>query len=240
MKEWVRGYHMKPLALRLAGLALVALFIATSVSAAQLTRGFATYQVSITTPKGVHSAMVNESVGSSDKSGYSDLVLHIVGGMQSFIYSRLVNSSENYFPFLSNLATQSFDYSNGTTSGVHLSVAQTGTAAVTFNGAQYSLNVFTITASASYSTKSFKVNGTVETFPSTLVYSAEAGNKTVNVQAVLKATNLPLSGAAPVSTAAYIGAGVGVGALALSGVFLIRRRERKAETQETKPMHWVD
>lgn len=226
--------------LRLTGVFLTALFLASSAVAAQPVSGFATYQVIVSTPKGVHSALVNESVGPSGKTGFSDLVLRIVGGAQSFAYSRLVNSSENYFPFLSNLATQSFDYSNGTTSGVHLSVAQSGTTTLTFNGAQYTLDVYTITASASYGTKSFKVNGTIETFPSTLVYSAEAGNKTVNVQAVLKATDLPLNGPSPVTTAAYVGAGVGVGALALGGVFLIRRRERKAESKDTKPMHWVD
>ena len=227
-------------AFRLLGLALIALFAVSSAAAAQPLRGFATYQVSVTTPKGVHSALVNESVGPSDKSGYSNLVLQIVGGVQSFTYTRLVNSSENYFPFLSNLATQSFDYSNGTTSGVHLSVTQSGTTPLTFNGAQYTLDVYTISASASYGTRSSKVNGTVETFPSTLVYSAEAGNKTVNVQAVLKATDLQLNGPSPVSTVAYVGAGVSVGALALGGVFLIRRREKKAESKDTKPMHWVD
>jgi hypothetical protein len=224
-----------------AGLAVVALLIVSTAVASQPVRGFATYQVTVTSPRGQHSVLVNETVGSSSKTGYSDLVLQLIGRQQNFSYSRLVNASGNYFPFLPSLTNKSFDYSNGTRYSVHVSVTDSGTTTVKFKGSQYAMHVLVVTVLGTHGTKSFRANGTVETFPSTLVYSASAGNATAKVQAVLQATNLPLVSASPQSaTAAVVGAGVGIGALALAGTFLIRRRDRKAKSQGEKPLHWVD
>ncbi len=225
----------------ISGLALVLLLIGSS-AAAQPVRGFATYAVTVSSPKGDHSILVNESVQQSDKAGYSDLTLQVIGGRQNLTYSKLVNASENLFPYLPGIGTQSFDYSNGTAYKVQVNVTSSGTAPVTFKGVQYSLNVLVISVHASYGARSFRVNGTVETFPSTLVYSASVGNHTARLQAVLQATDLPLvpSSSSQMATAAYVGAGIGIGALAVGGAFLLRRREKKVEKQEEKPLHWVD
>lgn len=217
------------------------LLIGSSAFAVQPSTGFATYSISVVSPKGVHSVLINETVSPSTKAGYSDLVLQLLGGEQNLTYSRLVNASESLFPFLPSLGTQSFDYSNGTAYSVHLNVTTSGTTPVMFKGGQYNLNVLTVSAAASFGGRSVRTNGTVETFPSTLVYSASLGNGTARLQALLQATDLPLVSTPPqTTTAAYIGAGVGIGALVLGGAFLMRRREKKAEKQGVKPLHWVD
>jgi len=185
--------------------------------------------------------LVNETLGQSATPGLSDLALRLTGSQQTLTYSRLVNSTANFFPFLSNLASQSLDYSNGTSGSVNASFSASGTISVTFKGSQYTMNVFSFVISGSHAGMSLRMNGTLETFPSSLVYSVTAGNSAISVQAVLVATDLPLnqsSIAAP--TAAYVGAGVGVGGAAIAAAFLVRRRDRKAQTQEQKPPHWVD
>jgi hypothetical protein len=189
---------------------------------------------------GQHSALVNESVGPSGKTAYSDLTLQLFGGEQNFTYSKLVNASENLFPYLSSVATQSFDY-NGSRYSVHVNVTASGTTTVAFKGSDYTLDVLTVSVSASYESKSVGINGTIEMFPSTLVYSASVGNSTDRLQVVLQETDLPLISTSPkTTTAAYVGAGVGIGALVLGGTFLLTRRGKKVGQQKEKPLHWVD
>jgi hypothetical protein len=190
---------------------------------------------------GQHSVLVNETVGQSDKAGYSDLILQLSGAEQNLTYSRLVNASDDLFPYFPNLAAQSFDYSNGTSYSVHANFSETGTVMVSFKGNQYTLNVYSISVAASYGTKKLMANATIEAFPSTLVYSLSAGNSTFGARAVLQATDLPLlTSSTQTSTAAYVGAGVGVGVLAMGGVFFVRRRGKRVETRSEKPLHWVD
>jgi hypothetical protein len=230
-----RGY------ISIASLAMVALLIASSAAASQPVRGFVTYQVSLTSPKGQHSIVVNETVGPTSKAGYSDLILQLIGKQQNLSYSRFVNASDNLFPFLPSFATRSFDYANGTRYSIHVNLTAAGATVVTFKGAQYTLNILAISISGSYGLRTFRANGTVDTFPSSLVYSASLGNGTARAQAVLQATDLPLNQSSPqASTAAYVGASVGIGALVLGGVFLIRRRTKRVETKREKPLHWVD
>lgn len=225
--------------LRVASIALVVLLVASPAFASQTT-GFAAYKVSVMTPMGIHSALVNESVGPSGKAGYADLILQIFGGTQNLTYSKLVNDSDVYFPYLPNVNSQSFHYSKGTY-GVQVNVTSSGTTTAQFKGNQYTLNVMAVSIKASNGSKSVMMAGTVKTFPSTLVYSAAVGNGIENLQVVLQATNLPLTTAAPqMSTAAYVGAGVGIGALALGGVLFVARRGKKVEKEKEKPLHWVD
>jgi len=220
---------------------LAVLLVTSSAAASPPNRGFATYKLDVALPTGQHSVLVNETVGQSAKVGFSDLVLQLIGSQQNLTYSRLVNASTNLFPYLSSLASQSFDYSNGTTANVHANFSARGTTNVTFKGSQYTLNVYSFVVSASYHGMPVRLNGTLETFPSSLVYSAKAGNGMVTVEAVLVATDLQLTGVATqTSTAAYVGAGLGAGGVALAAAFLVRRRDRKIQRQEQKPDHWVD
>lgn len=228
--------------LYIAGWATIFLFATSSAVASQPNSRFAVYSVTVTLPSGQHSVLVNETVRPSDRSGFSDLILQLTGSQHNLTYSRLVNASTNLFPYLPTLALQSFDYSNGTRYSVHVNFSSGGTAVVSFKGSQYTVNVYSIIVSATYGNKSVTANGTVETFPSALVYSASAGSgNKIEVKAVLQATNLPLvQPSSQTATPAYIGAGLGVGGVALVAAFLVRRRERKARTQEQKPLHWVD
>lgn len=235
--------------LLLAGLALAFLLGTSSAFAAQPTYGFAAYQVTVKTPGGVHSALLNETTSPSAEPGYTDLVLQVTSGMQNLTYSRLVNASYDLLPYFPAIGTQALNYGNGIGYGngtqygvnVNVNVTAAGSVTRTFGSAQYSLSVFSFAISGSNGSRSFSVNGTVETFPSQLVYSASAGNGTYSVQAVLQGTDLPLATASSASpTAAYAGAGVGAGALALGGALLIRRRTKKVETGGEKPLHWVD
>lgn len=221
-------------------LALVVLLVGSSATAAQISRGFATYQVSFSSPKGGHSVTINETVSPSSKAGYQDLVLQFIGGVQNLTYSRVVNSTADLFPYVPSVTNQTFDYTNGTLYSVHVHVMVSGSTSITFKGSHYTLSVLTITATGSYGNHSASANGTVETFPSTLVYSASVGNSTDRLQAVLQNTDLPLvSGSSQMTTAAYVGAGA-VGVAALGGAFLFRRRERKVSSKREKPLHWVD
>jgi hypothetical protein len=223
------------------GLALAVLLVSASAEASQPELGFVTYKVEATLPTGQRSMLVNETIGQSAKPGFSDLVLQLIGSQQNLTYSKLVNETTSYFPFLSSLASQSLDYSNRTTGSVNANFSVAGTTRVTFQGTQYTMNVFSFVISGSHAGMNLRVNGTMETFPSSLVYSLAAGNSTVSVQAVLVATDLPLNQASIAApTAAYVGAGVGVGGIAIAAAFLVHRRDRKGQTQEQKPPHWVD
>jgi hypothetical protein len=217
------------------------LLVGSSGAAAQASKGFATYKVSVNSPLGEHSAIINETVDSSAKAGYSDLILQFIGGEQNLTYSKLVNSSESLFPYLPSVANQTFEYANGTAYKIRVNVSASGTTTVTFKGNQYTLSVLTVTASVSFGNRSIDAKGTVETFPTTLVYSASVGNSTYGIQAVLLATDLPLvPSSSQMTTAAYVGAGATIGAVAIGGTFLLRRREKKADKHGEKPLHWVD
>jgi hypothetical protein len=224
-----------------ASLALAFLLVASSAAASQPNRGFAMYKVDLTLPSGQRSMLVNETVAQSAKPGFSDVVMQLIGSQQNLTYSRIVNASTNLFPYLNNLVSQSFDYSNGTTGNVHANFTAAGTTVVTFQGSQYTLNVYSFVVSASYHDMALRLNGTLETFPSSLVYSATGGNGMVALKTVLVATDLQLTqSTTQTSTAAYVGAGLGVGGVALAAALFARRKDRKIRNQEQKPPHWVD
>lgn len=223
------------------GVSLALLLVASSAAAAQPVRGFAAYTISLSYPMGQRSVLVNESYSPSNRAGYSDLVLQLIGTQQNLTYSKLVNASEDFLPYLPSIAPLSLDYNNGTRYSLHANVTAAGTKDVTFQESQYTMNVLAISFAASYGNKSIKANGTVETFPSALVYSASFEGSLFKLDAVLQATDLPLTlPDSQMPAATYVGAGVGLGAVALGGAFLIRRREKKTRQSGPKPLHWVD
>ena len=224
----------------LATLVIGAMLVASPVLAAQPSKGFVTYSVTLSTPKGQHSVTVNETVKPASKAGFSDLVLQLIGTEQNLTYARFVNSSYPLFPYLPSIATQHFDYSYGNKYSIHVNVTYSGTKTVTFKGSQYTLDVLTFSASGSNGTRTVNIAGTVDTFPSELVYSVDAGNGPIQLHLVLQATNLPLTAGSTMTTAAYVGAGLGIGALSIGGAFLIRRRGKRAKEQGDRPLHWVD
>ena len=227
------------------GVALVAvaaalLFAGSAALAALPTTGSAAYRVTATSPAGTQSVLVNETVKESHTAGFSDVILQLSGATQNLTYSRLLNSSEALLPFMPTVSSQSFDYSNKTFS-VHANLTQAPSGSATFQGSSYSMTVYDISLSGSYGNRSFAAAGTIEAFPSSLVYSVELTSGTqYQASIVLQGTDLPLSQpSTAMATAAYAGAGltaVGVAAAAL----VIRRRDRRSKAQEQKPLHWVD
>jgi len=222
--------------------AVLILLATPAVFASQPNQGFAAYEVTATLPSGQHSVLVNESLFPTNKAGFSTLVLQLIGEEQNLTYSRLVNTTTNLLPYLTNLPAKSFGYSNGTKYSVQGNVSSSGTMTTTFRGSKYTLNVYSLAIHLSYGNTSVNAQGTVETFPSALVYSVSAsGSGNFEVQALLQATNLPLADPSPqTTTASYVGAGIGVGGIALAAALLARRKDRKVRTQEQKPMYWVD
>jgi len=230
----------RPAGITLLAFAVALLFTGSAAVAALPTTGSASYKITVSSPMGTRSALVNETVKGTDKAGFSDLILQLTGTTQNLTYSRLVNSSDALLPFMPTIPSQSFDYSNHTFS-VQANLTQASSQSVSFQGSSYAMSVYGISLAGSYGNKSFTAVGTIEAFPSSLVYSVELGSGLLfQASIVLQATNLPLN---PPSTAtaaaAYAGAGltaVGVTAAAL----VIRRRERHSKAQEQKPLHWVD
>jgi hypothetical protein len=238
------GFVNRSLTLGVAGIALLIILATPIVIASGPGKEFAAYEVTATLPSGQHTALVNESLSQSDRAGLSVLTLQLTGGDQNLTYSRLVNASTSLLPYLPSLPSQTLDYSNGTMYSIHVNFTSSGTTDISFQGSQYTLNIFSISVLGFYGNQSVNAQGTIETFPSSLVYSVRAsGSDNVQVQALLQATNLPLNGTSSQNmTAAYVGAGLGVGGIALAAGLLARRRDRKAaaSAQEQKPMHWVD
>ena len=231
--------------LSIALLAIALLLSTSAVLASKSNEGFAAYSVTVTLPGGVeHSVVVNETVSGTDKAGFSDLILQLKGEGQNFTYSKLVNSSQNYLPYLTNALSQSFEFSNGSMLAVHANFSAAGTMSTTFRGTKYSVSVFDIQFGGAYANRTASVNGTIEVFPSSLIYSIRVGNSTTSIDAVLQATDLSLAqpSAGMGTTAAYVGAGVGIGGVAVGATLVVRHREQKAKTQDEKekPLHWVD
>jgi hypothetical protein len=225
----------------LVAFATALLFVGPAALAAQPTTGFAEYRITAATPLGAHSILVNETVKGSDRVGFSDVTLELMGSTQNLTYSRLVNSSKVLLPFLPTIPSQSFDYSNSTFS-VHVNLTQAGTKSVTFQGSSYSMTVYDISLSGSYGNKSLAAVGIIEAFPSSLVYSVElSSGMLLQASVVLQKTDLPLSQpSTAMATAAYAGAGLGAVGVAAAAALVVRRRTRHAKAQEQKPLHWVD
>jgi len=190
---------------------------------------------------GTHSVLVNETVKVSDRPGFSDLILQLTGTTQNITYSRLVNSSDALLPFMPTVPSKSFEYGNKTFS-VHVNLTQAAPESVSFQGNSYTMNVYDISLSGSYGNRSFSAVGTIESFPSSLVYSVELSSGfLLQASIVLEGTDLPLSQPSTASTtAAYAGAGLTAVGLTAVAAVVIRRRENHSKSQEQKPLHWVD
>ena len=221
--------------------AVALLFTGSAVLATQPTTGSAAYKFTISSPIGTHSVLVNETVKGTDRAGFSDLILQLTGTTQNLTYSRLVISSKVLLPFMPTVPSQSFEYGNKTFS-VHANLTQGATKSVSFQGSSYTMTVYDISLLGSYGNRSFAAVGTIECFPSSLVYSVVlTSGMLFQASIVLQGTNLPLSQPSTDSTtAAYAGAGVGAVGVAAVAALVIRRRERHSKAQEQKPLHWVD
>ncbi len=235
----------RSLAMAFTGAILFVLLVSPAiVFAAQTTQGYVAYSVTLTGASSSKSFVLNESVQSSTKSGSSNLVLNLIGQTQHLTYSRLVNSSTNLFPYLPTLGNQSLSYT-GKNYSFTLKLTPAGTGSVNFQGTSQSTKEYKLAYTATLRTRSFSGNGTIVTFPSTLIYSLTIQtNVKYSMNALLTATNLPLTDPPSVTpTTAAITAGAAIGAAALVIPLLIRRRRKNhvdAGAAEERPLHWAD
>jgi hypothetical protein len=215
--------------------------------ASQASQGHVSYQVSVTGPSGNKSLIVQESVSPSISTGKSLLTIGLIGDMQNLTYSRLVNSSDALlFPYMILPSTnQSLTYQSSNYS-ITLSANLVGTSSVTFNGSSYKLSDYVFNAALTIGTgNTNRVSGSIEAFPSSLIYSARADLNGTTVQLKLLATNLPLDPQATGSTSqaeAIAMSSVGAAALAIVALIGFKRYRRKSASAQpnSKPSYWVD
>ncbi len=202
--------------------------------------GYATYSVQVTVNGTSRAATVTETVSPSAASGQSILQLEVQGTESNFTYSHVVNSSLTLFPYLPALTNNSYTYS-GKSGTFTATLSKGGTSQVTFNGASYTLQDYSFSATYSGANGTRSLSGTIAAFPSDLVYSASASSDGAQASAELTATSLPLnaSSASPATQATSAGIGISlvVGAVAVSlGV----KFRHKPQAEGPKPEYWVD
>jgi hypothetical protein len=199
----------------------------------------AVYQISVYFKGMSHTVTFNETVSSTSNKDWDLLFLSVFSNNWSLSYSRSVNSSHQFFPYVPSIANQTFKF-NSTELSLTLSLQKNGTKQVQFQGGSYTLTTYSFTASVYSRGQSGSLRGEVEAFPSGLLYSAKLSSEKGSVSVMLLSTNLPLTLPSPSSQqqAASIIVGVGAVAAAVAGSFGIRHM-RKVSVKE-KPEHWVD
>jgi hypothetical protein len=231
------------------------LVLVSNASSSSPTQGYVVYQVTLQRGANQTNFVLNESSVPASQSGFVDLSFALTSSMQNLTYSHVVNASSfpEIFPFVpAGISGQSFSYQTHGTQ-INANVSSEGSAPISFNGASYSGSKYVIDlyASNSSSGQGMAVTGTIVTFPSGLLYSAQLQRSNGNTPAAsvsvqLKSTNLQLDSSGSSSTtqvATVAGAGaLGAAAFAIP-YWKLRKRKNSVSTQdssESKPSYWVD
>ena len=226
----------------LTAVLLFSFVLLTPISAASQ-NGYLAYNVNVTTAKYSYSAMVNETISPSAKSGFSDLSLALTSSMSNYSMSKLVNSSYAIFPYLP--VSENFSFSHQLRNyTLSVSLVKTGSGSATVSGSTYSTTLYNFTLSAEKNDTTKTFTGQIATLPSGLVYSLTASGAKFSINAQLASTNLALnsnSGSSTTTLAIVGGTGTlaaGVGAFAL----FMKRKDRvaKSEDNNSKPLYHVD
>jgi hypothetical protein len=240
----VRWAVNRSIILASSGLILIALAsMSPAIFAAQSTTGSVTYTITVNTPSGSRTLTINETVSSSHKAGLSDLVLRLTSAEENLTYSRLVNASENYLPYLPTLANESFSFSRKFENhSIDFSFTSTGTSTVTFQGKTYQMKVYTAQFSVSSAMQTHRGSALLTVFASGLVYSLKASvDGKYSYEAVLTAGSNSLADPpAQTPIVGYAALGAGVAAIALVASVIIKQRRHNVHTDQEKPLHWVD
>jgi hypothetical protein len=238
-----------------AVLLIAAPLVLVSNASSSPTQGYVVYQVTLQRGANQTNFVLNESSVPAIQSGFVDLSFALTSSMQNLTYSHVVNASSlpEIFPFVpAGISGQSFSYQTHGTQ-INANVSSEGSAPISFNGASYSGSKYLIDLQVSNSSsgQGMAITGTVVTFPSDLLYSAQLQGSTGNTPAAsvsvqLKSTNLQLdpSGSSSTTQVATI---AGVGALGAAAFAIpywkLRKRKNSVSTQdssESKPSYWVD
>lgn len=247
----------------LLAVALVALLGGGVGLASAATPGSAVYSIHLASSGQSHSLTVNETVAATSSPSSDTLILKIAAQTWNLNYSRSINSSSDVSPFIPSITNQTFSYGSGANS-VTISVVENGTLSINFQGHQYTLTSYSLSASGVDNGSSIAITGALTTFPSGLVQSLRLSSNglslpaseipnvpanvtssagPVSVSATLLSTSLPLTADSPstVGQDASIGLGAGAAASALAlGLGVRHRGKSKAAAPQQNPEHWVD
>jgi hypothetical protein len=210
--------------------------------------GYVTYKTTVSHNSTTNVFTLNETVSPTNQAGLSSLTVQLLSNDRNLSYSRIVNSSMNFFPYLPALNNQSLSYgSQGF--AVHLNLSKVGTSSTSFGGKPYQLTNYLLNVSATSMASKVSANGELKTAPSGLIYSLFLQlNQTSSIQLQLTATNLsldypPASNDPSVLTAVGLGAVAAAAAAVGVAVTLRMKRAKKADSNVgggNKPPHWVD
>lgn len=203
--------------------------------------GYVAYTVQVTSNGRQMTATANETITPGPRANQSIISLAISSASSNLTYSRFVNSSLALFPYLPAISNQNFTYS-GKSYAVSARIARQGTAQVNFQGKAYTVADYAFSAALTSNGSTRSISGSLETFPSDLVYSVSSQFNGTAVTATLVSTSLPLT-ATSSSPAVQVASGglaisAAVAAVAL-GLGVRWRRKQKTEVA-AKPEHWVD
>lgn len=209
-------------------------------TAFSLTGKYAVYEIKVSSQTKTFSLQVNETVLPTRNQSFSDLILSLTDTSWNLTYSRIVNSSHQFFPYVHAIANQTFNFSRGHFS-ITFSLVKNGTKQLNFQGSTYTITTYSLVAIVSGMNKTKEARGAIESFPSGLLYLASLSTGSFSASVILVSTNLQLNG--PSSTAAEqtasmaIGAGAALAAIAGS---LGYRQYRRKVIQKDNPEHYVD
>ncbi len=220
-----------------SALAVLFLIFALPVTASQAKS--AVYTVTLVANGITHTITLNETLASTSNPAWEVLTVILVGQNWSLSYSRSVNSTHHFFPYVPSAANQTIKF-NGTNYSIFVSLQKNGTKDIEFNGNTYTLTTYSFIAEVKSKMYQGVLHGEVDAFPSSLLYMATLSSKTVSLTVRLVSTNLPLNlpSASGQQQAASIIVSVGAVAAVIAGSIGIRHI-RRITSKEVKE-HWVD
>lgn len=218
-------------------LAILFLIFALPVTASQAKS--AIYNVTLVVNGITHTLTINETVSSTSNPAWDVLTIALTGQNWSLSYSRSVNSTHKFFPYVPSVANQTLKF-NGTNYSILVSLQKNGTKDIQFNGNTYTLTTYSFIAEVNSKMYQGVLHGEVDAFPSNLLYMATLSSKNVKLTVQLVSTNIPLnlpSASAQEQAASII---IGVGAVVAVVAGSIGMRHIKRITSKEAKEHWVD
>lgn len=244
--------------------------VAFTVTNDDRSEGYVKYLVNITgngTSTSLSNVVVTEVVTPTDQAGFVNVTLSLTSDTSNFTHSTIMNSSSfpMLFPYVSGLTNQSFSTAfQGIT--VTANLVNTGQIPVTFNETTYQATKYTISLSATESsrTPSLSAAGTLVSLPSGLIYTMQLSmNPTASIDITLISTNLALNEPSqrvnPLGVVTLGGGAILTVAIATPALFKkLKHRTRNRDTpinefttshddavlpnneEEKKPSYWVD
>jgi hypothetical protein len=219
---------------------LVALTLIVSLPVyASSQKEYALYAISFKFKGIIHTITLNETLASTSNKAWNVLYFVLSGENWTLSYSRSVNASHQFFPYVPSTPNQTLKYSSPKFT-LLLSLEKNGTKQIQFQGSTYTLTTYSFVATYNSTKSTHSLLGEVDAFPSGLLYMAKASADNFALTVTLLSTNIPLTvpSASVQQQAASIIIGAGAVLVAIFGSFRLKRM-RKTLPEQT-PEHWVD